>query len=84
MEGGGGEGRKVAVYITMLSHLCVQVDKCVNPAQISTLRNKETSLDQMEDIKSALSERSKAQLRAQYGVKEIDNPLFSLEVDLYR
>jgi hypothetical protein len=41
-------------------------------------------MDQMVDIRAAASENVKARLRAKYGVKEIHNPLFSLQVDLYR
>ena len=42
------------------------------------------SLSQMQAIKSATTESIRSKLRAQYGVKEIDNPLLSLSVDMYR
>ena len=56
----------------------------MDPTRIATLRDKETCLSQMEEIKSKPSENAKAKLRAEYGVKETNNPLFSLSVDLYR
>ena len=39
---------------------------------------------QIGEIKKGSSEKKKAELRAKYGLKELDNPLFSLSVDLYR
>lgn len=60
------------------------MNKNVAPTQVSTLRDKDTSMDQIEMIKSARSEAEKSRLRAQFGLKEVYNPLFSLSVDLYR
>ena len=51
---------------------------------MSTLRDKETSTSQIEIIKAATSEKAKARLRAKYGLKKVENPLFDLSVDLFR
>ena len=53
-------------------------------SDVGSLRDKRTSLQQIEEISSQEKATSKAQLRTKYGLKETPNSLFSLSVDFYR
>ena len=55
-----------------------------NPSVISELRCKVDTLKQIEEIKSLPSETAKKIKRTEYGIRETDNSLFDLSVDLHR
>ena len=42
------------------------------------------TLQQIDEIKKLESESAKKDKRTEYGIKEMDNPLFELSIDLYR
>ena len=65
-------------------HTLMQVDRDINPTQVSELRNLLSSLEQIEEIKSKQTEQERAQLRTKYGIKETYNPLLTIPADLYR
>lgn len=42
------------------------------------------SMDMIKEIKDKRTEQAKAQLRTQYGLKEVSNPMLLLSADLFR
>ena len=66
-----------------LVKLLYKCDKRINPKRIGRPRNKDQALTQMSLIQLAPPHRQK-QKQAQYGLREIYNPLFHLKVDFYR
>ncbi len=48
------------------------------------MRTKELAKSQFEDIAKQPNESRKAALRTQFGIKEHDNPMFTLTVDMFR
>ncbi|XP_064407340.1 uncharacterized protein LOC135352102 isoform X2 [Halichondria panicea] len=60
------------------------VDREVDPVDVSTLRTKDVSLSQMRTIQSARTESEKESLRTSFGLRERENPMLSLNVDLYQ
>ena len=65
-------------------HTYMQVDRDINPTQVSELRILLSSLEQIEEIKSKKTEQERAQLRTKYGIKEAYNPLLTIPADLYK
>lgn len=65
-------------------HIHVQVDREVNPTEVSEQRTLISSLQHIEEIKSKPTEQEKARLRTEYGIKETYNPLLTIPADLYR
>lgn len=47
-------------------------------------RNKDLVVKQMTEISQLTTESARRDLRKQYGMKEIENPLFNLSVDLFK
>ncbi|XP_064398445.1 uncharacterized protein LOC135345042 isoform X2 [Halichondria panicea] len=60
------------------------VDREVDPVDVSTLHTKDVSLSQMRTIQSAQTESEKESLRTSFGLRERENPMLSLNVDLYQ
>ena len=51
---------------------------------VGDLRSKTSSIAQMDLIKKKHTENDKKQARTLYGLKECPNPMFSLNVNLFR
>lgn len=60
-----------------------QVDRDVSPTEVAEPRSLALSLQQINTIHSAVTEKEKKLLRTQYGIKESPNPLFRLSTDLF-
>lgn len=61
-----------------------QVDKQVNPQLLGRKRNKDQVLTQITIIQQQASEALKKEYRKKYGLRETYNPLFALNLDLYK
>ena len=61
----------------------MQVDRHTCPEELSTPRKKDLVLTQIRKIKSKETEIERKAERALYGVKEINNPLLRLSVDMF-
>ena len=61
-----------------------QVDRNEIPTEIACLRTKELALLQMRNIRDLPSESGKQARRTEYGLKEDQNLLFTLSVDMFR
>lgn len=48
------------------------------------MRTKSESMEEIEDIKRKKTKKEKAELRSKAGLRDDDNCLFRLEVDLYQ
>ena len=60
------------------------MDKEVNPKVIGRLRTKELSLKQRADIGRQTTAKGKKEVSSKYGLKDAENPLDILSLDLYR
>ena len=60
------------------------MDGHVNPDQVSTDRSTAQAKRQMRLIESAVTKKEKKDLRTQYGIKEINNPLLDLPLDMFK
>ena len=66
------------------STLLFQCDKNVDPTTVGAMRTKQDSLSMINQIKSARSNTRQNQLRTEHGLRETENPLFELNIDLYK
>ena len=70
--------------VTRLSPSLIQTDRIKHPQLKDILRTKEQALKHISNIKEKRNEQSKQELRKECGLHERHNPLFDLQVDLYR
>ena len=56
----------------------------MNPASVGNRRTKDMAKFQMERIEQEQSSAAKIELRKECGLRETDNPLLLLNVDLYQ
>lgn len=56
----------------------------INPNCVSNIRRKAESLLRISEIKHAVSQEERKQLKQQYGLNDENNPLLELDVDIYR
>lgn len=66
---------------TLLSFKC---DKTKDPGIIATKRTKELSAKQMEKIRRETCEQKRKEMRKECGLRESENPLFKLNLDLFQ
>lgn len=88
--------QRFSLYSNIISRLCEnhsslqssyfnsQVDRNEIPTEIAALRTKELALLQMTKIRDLPSESGKQARRTEYGLKEDQNLLFTLSVDMFR
>ncbi len=62
----------------------MQTDKTEAPSLVAEKRTKQLVVSQRNVISSKPTESAKEKLQNEYGMKEGNNPLFSLSVDLFR
>ena len=62
----------------------IQCDREKTPHKLVKERTKQQVLHHISIIDQAHTEKKKKELRTTYGVKEGYNPLFTLNVDLFR
>lgn len=71
-------------YILLVCIQQVQVDKEQTPGMVGQLRTAGSALKQIIKIQSLATEKSKANERTASGLRECENPLLTLPVDLYQ
>ena len=88
--------QRFSLYSNIISRLCEnhsllqssyfnsQVDRNEIPTEIAALRTKELALLQMTKIRDLPSESGKQARRTEYRLKEDQNLLFTLSVDMFR
>lgn len=60
----------------------MQVDGHVSPDRVSVYRTKDQVTRQMSRIASATTAKEKRELKTLYGIKDANNPLLRLPLDL--
>lgn len=60
------------------------MDKTVKPEMIGNLREKEHATFQMSAIHHESNKKKKQLKKTRYGLRDGHNPLFKLDLDLYR
>ena len=66
--------------VTRLSPSLIQTDRLKHPQLKDIPRTKEQALKHISNIKEKRNEQSKQELRKEYGLHEIHNPLFELKL----
>ena len=70
----------IIVYV-----LCgLQVDKREDPTKVAASRVKDLTLQRIRQIREAPSDTAKRHMRVECGLKEVDNPMLMLSLDLYQ
>ena len=65
--------------------LFVFIQACSDsPADISDLRCKENTMKQIVELKALATQTVKKKTRTKYGIKETDNKLLELSIDLHK
>lgn len=62
----------------------MQADKNDRPEKIGNLRFKPQAQAQIKDIRKQKTNSERKAKSTEYGLRDVDNPLFDLSVDLYR
>ena len=62
----------------------MQVDREIAPTEVSQKRTLSSYKEQIDEIKSKVTEHEKGNLRTKYGTKEAPNPLLTIPADLFR
>ena len=73
----------ICILYTCL-HISNQVDKTSTPESLGSSRSKKQSVRQMSHIANADSKLAKQELCTKYGLSDSHNPLFQLNVDLFK
>ena len=86
--------RKCEVSIMLQSHtsmnyacryqFCIQVDSREDPSELGDPRSKLKAIEQIEIIRQQKTTKAKESKKKEFGLKDAENPLFKLSVDLYR
>ena len=72
------------VTIIAIINPYLQVDGGLCPERVSTERKKYQVLSQISRIESETTEAGKKIMRTLFGIKEYNNPLLDLPIDLYK
>ena len=75
---------KYTYWLTQAHQPFLQCDKSVDPAEVGIKRTSHISAQQMNRIRRAKTSAEKISLRTLYGLKENDNPLLKLDIDLHQ
>ncbi len=63
---------------------CRQANKRDDPSALCAERTKHLAVQQMQEIRCQPNESKKSAAKTKFGMKDDDNPMFSLSVDLFR
>lgn len=68
----------------VIPFLIKQCDKTLNPGQVGPRRCSRIAKSQIMKIMSANNVKTKQELRTKYGLKEKENPLLDMSIDIYK
>lgn len=77
--------RKLHPTVNLLIMVLLKVDRDVNPTVVCEKRTIASSLQQIDEIKTKVTQQEKSNLHTRYGIKETpSNPMLTLPGDIFR